>query len=778
MISVHAANGGIAAGSIGTLNYFAAQKGRVAAAVRPIVPEPHAPALAGRERELGDLTDLLTETGSGGTSVVAIAGAPGIGKSELARSAALRGIATGQTTRGLFVNMQGYDPDPENQVAPEDVYSSLLRALGFPGDDIPATNAEQATVYHQYMDELAHTDESVLLVIDNASTVAQFAPLIPSGLSHRVIVTSRDTFGGVPGMRTLELDVLSADASVLLMTNATTQRDRHDNRLRDDPTSAHELARLCGRLPLALQIVAALIADEPARPLTDLVDELADENTRLSGFDYDVNWSVRAAISLSYRRLPEDLSKLFRLLPLIPGGDVGLRAAAALSGEKEPEVRRKLMRLVRAHLADKQAEERWRMHDLIRIYAAELSRDPDSDAAFQRMILRYMVDFMAAGSWILYGKSDPRLSDPFPSRTAAVSWFGIERPTLVAAVRELSRRPEFHRMAVEFGLPLCTALDKLRYLDDQVTVATLWASTAAHVGDEEAEVLALNHLGGALRRVRRFDEAIDMHERALASYRRRGDRRGEGVAKTNLANVLQDLGRFDEAIQLYQEDLARCEESGDATSAGETLTNLAGVLIKAGQPDEAIAALRQPLELFRRLGNREGYARTTDLIGGALQRKGDMHAAASAHREAATIYLELDNQYARSGAMNNLALALMSLGDAQSAAAIYSEQLEVLEQLDDRHRRGIALNNLGMALTRLGRIVDAIDAHREAAEIFVHYKDVGNEATARLLLGAALRNNRQIDEARTTLHQALSMFETAGSREDADEARQLLKGLE
>ncbi|EKT76962.1 hypothetical protein WSS_A40040 [Rhodococcus opacus M213] len=735
--------------------------------------------MVGRDDELERVADLLTGTPNSAqtTAAVAIVGAPGIGKTELARAAARGVIARSSSVQGLFVDMRGYDPDPAGRVAPEDLYASLLRALGLSEDQIPASAGEQATVYHHHMADLARRRSPVLLVLDNVSDAAQIIPLIPPGENHRVLVTSRDTFGGVVGMRNLELDVLQEDAAVRLMTDATQQRDPLDNRLGDDRAAALELARLCGHLPLALQIVAAMMADEPDRPLLDLVSELDDESTRLSGLDYDKDWSVRAAFTLSYRRLEEDAAELFRLLPLVPGGDISLRAAAALTNEQERAIRRKLMRLVRAHLVDKQIDERWRMHDLIRLYATELPQNHRADDAFRRMIMRYIVDFMAATRLILDGVVDPRIPTVFISVSEATRWFNAERTTLVAITRELSRRTDYQQVAVELGRPLCTVLQQFRLLDDQVTVAALWASTAASIKDAEAEVLALNNLGGALRQVRRFDEAIEVHERARENYRVRRDRRGEGVAMTNMANVLQDLGRYDEAIRLYSEDVVRCDESEDEISAAHTLTNLAGVLIMSGRACEALSALQRPLDIFERHSDREGQARTSDLIGSALQKMDDVQGAAAAHRRAATLFGEVNRQFSRSGALNNLALALMASGDARGAAEIHQEQFDVLDQLGDRYRRGIALNNFGQTLTRLDRIGEAIDAHSEAVEIFAHFKDLKNEGTAHLLLGVAFRNHNEKDKARAALQQAQTLFDEVGAKDDAAEARQILSDL-
>jgi hypothetical protein len=84
---------------------------------------------------------------------------------------------------------------------------------------------------------------------------------------------------------------------------------------------------------------------------------------------------VEAALELSYRRLDETAARVFRLLPVNPGPDISTAAAAALIGLPEAQVRPVLADLARAHLAEAapDAAGRWRMHDLVRLYAARLS---------------------------------------------------------------------------------------------------------------------------------------------------------------------------------------------------------------------------------------------------------------------------------------------------------------------------------------------------------------------------------------------------------------------
>jgi DNA-binding SARP family transcriptional activator len=311
-------------------------------------------------------------------------GTAGVGKTGLAVHWAHRvhgAFPDGQ----LYVNLRGCDPE---QPVPAGVaLAGFLRALGMEGPGIPLETDERAAAYRTLLDR-----RRMLVVLDNAATAEQVRPLLPGSPSSLVLVTSRDSQAGLVarhGAKRLDLDVLPLNDAVALL------RVLIGGRADTAPAASARLARLCARLPLALRVAAELAAAVPAMTVAQLADEMADERRRLDLLDAggDPRSAVRSVFSWSYRCLPTETARLFRLLGLHNGPDVDLSAAAALTASTHGQARRELEQLARGHMIHRAGPGRYVMHDLLRAYAADLTAATDTGdtrrAALTRLFEHY-----------------------------------------------------------------------------------------------------------------------------------------------------------------------------------------------------------------------------------------------------------------------------------------------------------------------------------------------------------------------------------------------------
>ncbi|MEU3143581.1 BTAD domain-containing putative transcriptional regulator [Streptomyces sp. NPDC006999] len=265
---------------------------------RPAQLPADLPTFAGRHAELERTEALLPEDGSPPSTVVisAIGGMGGIGKSTLAVHWAHR-VADRFPGGQLYINLRGFDPTG-SAVTPDDAVRIFLDALGVPPMRIPSGLDAQVALYRSLL-----ARSRLLILLDNARDTEQVRPLLPGSPGCLVIVTSRNRLTGLvagEGAQPLTLDQMtSAEAHDLLARRLGTDR------LAAEPEAADEIIARCGRLPLALAIVAAHACAHPAFPLSAIADEVSDSHGSLDAFagGDDITTDVRAVFSWSYKAL-------------------------------------------------------------------------------------------------------------------------------------------------------------------------------------------------------------------------------------------------------------------------------------------------------------------------------------------------------------------------------------------------------------------------------------------------------------------------------------------
>ncbi|HEY0804861.1 MAG TPA: NB-ARC domain-containing protein, partial [Pseudonocardiaceae bacterium] len=395
---------------------------------------PHAtPDFVGREGLFRALDDAATSpAGRWQPAVLVLTGLPGVGKT----SAAVHWARRWHDRHGegaVLVDLHGFDHGPP--VEPPRVVDDLLQALAFQVDRIPNHTGRTAKLR-----ELL-AQQRLIVVLDNVRDSAQIQEILPLLSTCLVVVTSRQL------LTTLAVDYGALEFPVEPLSETDSARflaGRIGERAQRDPRSVDDLAELCGGLPLALHLVAHNIAPQRGILLSDHVDHLRDLATVLSlGGDGDSpTTTLKAAFKASYRALPDDARRLFRLLAVHPGTDIDVHAAAALAGGPVAEA---LERLVGAHLVERGSTlDRYRRHDLIRAFAVQVVADEpaaERTAAELRMLDFYLHTAYHADQTACYGSTVPMPPLPanvtpltFTDELSATVWCLTERHNLVAVV--------------------------------------------------------------------------------------------------------------------------------------------------------------------------------------------------------------------------------------------------------------------------------------------------------------------------------------------------------
>jgi DNA-binding SARP family transcriptional activator/tetratricopeptide (TPR) repeat protein len=640
----------------------------------------------GRAAELATLTDMLGEAGTAGTVVIsAIGGTAGVGKTALALYWAHQ--VAGRFPDGqLYVSLRGYDPG--TAVTATEAIRGFLGALGVPPERIPPDPQAQAGLYRSLL-----SDRRMLIVLDNAVDERQVRPLVPASAGSLVIVTSRRQLAGLAaadGARLLSLDVLSHGEAVQMLSARL-----GGDRAAAEPEAVDRIAGLCACLPLALAVAAARAASRPGFPLAVLAAELAESSGRLDALDGgDPATSVRAVFSWSYHQLGGAAALLFRLLGLHPAPDISVVAAASLTGCPEPQARRLLDDLARAHLIVEHVPGRYAIHDLLRAYAADqasaLDSEDDRDAAIGRVLDHYL-HTAARANLLLDPASDRVALAPLRPRTTAVqpvdyreamAWFEAEHQVLFASVA-LADNGKFGSHAWQLPWAMTSFLRNRGHWPDWAAIQRTALAAATRLDDTAGQALSGRLLALACTYLGDEDEARSQFASSLALYQRVGDRLGEakvhhglGVLADRQGRPVDGLGHAEQALRLYQ-------ALGDKASEAVVLNNVGWCHGLLGDYQQARAFCQRSLNLCAVTGDLWLEGNAWDSLGYAEYKLGNLAEAVHCYERALSLSEEVGNRFYESEALTHLGDTRHAAGDLARARLAWQRALAILE--DIRH---------------------------------------------------------------------------------------------
>jgi tetratricopeptide (TPR) repeat protein len=569
---------------------------------------PASAEFTGRAAALREVEEALRPAADGAVrSVLALVGTAGVGKTALALRAAHGALAAGWFPGGtLFIDLQGYDGN--RYVPAESAVSAFLSALGVPDEMFPRTREGRLSLYRSKLAELTALQRGVLIVLDNASALEQVKSLLPGSAEHQVLLTSRHVLD--LSSRIMDLDVLPRSEAVDLIARTLHVRRPDDTRARDEPAAVRELARLCGYLPLALAVTAAILAGDPEQSVGELAEALRDGATRLAELSYSAGRSVAAAFALSYARLTPDEARMFRLLSINPGQQVSVAASAALTGLKAPQARKLLLALRAAHMIEAGEPRGWvRCHDLLRLFAeqrcAEEEEPAAREAAERRLLAHYRDSARSAVERIVAaaraGGGDEE----------AEQWLDTERLNLRRAL-DLTGPVD---MLLSLAHDVSWFLRRQQEWHAGLAVCERAVGLARDDGDHGRQALAHYDHGDFLKNMQAFHAASGAFTRALALYRGLGDREREAMTLHSMGTAARRRGRYEEAQEHYTAALSLFRALGDPAGVAMTRYNLGNTARGREQYALAREHLAQALDAYADLGHAMGRARTHEQLG-------------------------------------------------------------------------------------------------------------------------------------------------------------------
>ncbi|GGO95103.1 SARP family transcriptional regulator [Wenjunlia tyrosinilytica] len=666
-----------------------------------------------------ELRVLMAENETDGTAlpVTVVHGMAGVGKTTLAVHAAHL-LSQRYPDGRFYVHLHGHSQQPPCE--PGEALATLLTATGVRAEDLPRTVDERAASWRKRMAHLR-----VLLVLDDAKDAAQIRPLLPGAPTCSVFVTSRHRLGDLEGARSISLDVPGAAEAAALFANIAGAARVSDR------AAVREVVDLCGRHPLAIQLMANSFRHRESWEVSDLVDQLAQATDPLG--EMDAPPSILATFDLSYTELGEPERRLFRFLALHPGPDFTLHAAAALVDADIVRVRRGLDELLDCHLLDEHVRHRYRFHDLVREFAVRVGRREDTQASRNEAVRRVLDYYL-----VVSDRAD-RLAHPQRRRLDVVprrpprfapslqgdeggAWLDMERPNLIAAAR-----------------------------------------TAA-AGSPEHACLFPHVLGQSFITWGAWDAAAELHGVALAIRLEGCDSRATAQTLVEHAAALFNQGSHEEALSHAARARDLWREEGDGWGQGEALLVEGRAHLFSGRRTAALRCFALALALHQEVGNRHGEAETLNMQGVALGQAGEYDRAAQRFQAMLAIQRETADRHGQVKALNNIGEIHRLQRRYEEARVWFERSLALVRSIGGRRELANLYSNLGNVCRAAHETDRALSYLHKALDIYRASRDPRCEADCLIDMGRAFGDAGHSREALTYFVEAEGVAGRIGDR--------------
>ncbi|WP_197288805.1 BTAD domain-containing putative transcriptional regulator [Nocardia sp. NRRL S-836] len=693
--------------------------------IKPQVVPHHLPPdisdFTGRQEALKQVIGLCEPPeDSTATPTAVISGFGGAGKSALAVHAAhllRKTYPDGQ----LFADLRGAGRDLE----PQEVLGRFLGLLGIPGTDQPAAPDERVELYRRTV-----ADRRLVIVLDNARSEAQVRPLLPGNANCFVIITSRSRLTGLEGAEPIELGFLSDEISAEMLSRIV-----GTDRIGNEPEAAHQIAKLCGGVPLALRAAGAKLLARPHWPLKTLARRLSDERRRLDELEMG-DLAIRSSLRLNYAELDAVHRRAFHLLCLLDLPDFGAWVAAPLLDippyDAEDVVEHLVdLRLVDVAGVDQIGRVRYRFHDLVQLFGAEqAAREPAGEVT--EAVTRTLATWLALVETGV--RNLPRVT------------LGL-RPRLTPAV-EVDRR-----------LAEDVEEDPNGWLHSETDAVVRAVERAHDLGVDELTTTVLTSLLSSPFAARNeFGNWQRTHEVALRSARDRGNRRAEAVLLTGLGQLRYEQDDFAMALRHFQ------QAAQIARDIGETET-LAVAYVGMGTVRRDLAEFEQARELLDQaiaLGDKGVVAAASYGVGAIHRDHGDVTGAIASFERCVELYRALDDQRGEALALRGLSVCHRATGAFPRAVELSRDAERILREAGDELGATYAVQSLAKASLRAGELDGVEDLLAGCLEVCTRQRDRFGVALMTRTLGEAALAQGRDEEAADLLEDALDQWTTLG----------------
>lgn len=758
---------------IGHADHVSLPGGELRQRRRPVQTPRDIPEFTGRRDIIDTITDSLSRA-TDTPKIWILSGMAGVGKTSVAIRVANK-FSEKFPDGILFANLAGASTSPADVT---EVLVRFLKDLGISLADIPSDYQSLVTAYRTLI-----ATKSILVILDDAADTRQVNDLLPTSANSAALVTSRRPLSTLPGAEGIPVDIWTPgecfDFLKILLGAA---------RVTEDSEAVRELADICGRLPIALRVIAAQLIRRPLWPITRMVGRLRDEQRRLAVLQAD-DIAIRSVFGTAYDSLNDEQSRIFQSVGLTLSVDFCAESVAKLADIDEYAAEDLLEDLADRHLISlEETPGRYRIHDLMHLFAKEKAEESYSNTEKQGAIhrlLHWHLDVLRA-----YGP---------PTRT----WVRLERRSLVAGVL-VAAAHEWDEICWETANELANYHSSDGDYIDWITCNKAGLIAARRCGSREGEALMLGGLGQASVKLNKLNEARAYLEASLQAFRGLNDLHrcveilweiGNTASKQwdvaravsaytdsvemaislkspywmargfhALGHLYSGLRRYDEALRCFEQELElAAQNDGGAGHRGIAYQGMAACLAAGGMREKAIESYDRAIAEARETTDAKSLRIRLTRKAGVLQRLERHQEADSTYREALSLARESQDSAGIAWILHKLADAREAQGRFDESDALYAEILAMDEIGDDPAGLVNTLHCWADSYIRRGDL-DRANELLEKSHSSALQHEVENQLIQVLLCRSSLEKKRQdLSSALSFTRDAVGVARSYGS---------------
>ncbi len=690
-------------------------------ATAPPFQAPTAPLhFVGRHHDSELLQQQLTQP-SRGSSVVALVGMAGMGKTTLAAHVAQQ-LRTHFTDGVLWAYVASSDP--------LDILGSWAQALGYDFGGLADVEARAAALRGVI------AERRLLLILDDVRSLSRVRPLLVGGATSATLLTTRDLdVATALNAAVHHLTEMSADDGEQLL-----MRVLGENRVQAELDAARQICTLLQNLPLAVEITAQRLRSRPRRRLQDMAERLRDIQERLALAISDR--AVRTSFMVSWESLDHEQQRIFALLGVWAGRSFAVPALAALAGLDLYLTEDRLFALTTLSLLNEEEEGggttvRYRQHPLLADFAREQLGTARDD--YLCMIHYYLA--FAQEQQHQYPAIQPEWNN------------------LMAAIRQAFEWQEW-QVVIDFTAALAEPwLARARYAEARRAYG--WARVAAtELGNEHALVDCLLRWGQVCIEQYDYDEAEQLITAALEVTQTLQLSNETAHANYHLARIALDRADYEQAERWLAESQQLFQQLQNQEGLSVVYSQQALLAYRRGYLKVGKALCNQILELDHAADLLTGRLPALRLLADIALEEQDYPVAEAFCNQALALCEELHNRSELASVYYSLTVVIRCQQKLELAQELARRAIDYCDVTGNRGVKALSLHELSRIYLLTDQHAKAIAASEEGMNLLLAIPDNFNLVYILRQLGEAYLAAGQESNAQKAWAAALKLAET------------------